>query len=655
MVVQTLSIKNRSGGYLFCRDDGRLSFDTTVIDPSCKFHMVPWGAGRTCLKGPNGKFINIHGNRFLCDGIYTGVGFIFIKTSLQLDSSKHLGNEIDSSNISAETTLQLDSGKYLSDVTDVPSRPNTITASDTPTYLEMKPISFESFDVNMSLSVPAIIYNSDVSIEDSHRPGRNYLVLKNYNGTVDIIFSIPYTMDREKDGTVELIINHCRDLTGGNIDINLNDKPLLPNYSQTPTDRFEIQNLGSLVLAPLLGENKLSIKLSQGYLGNYYFSDAALVFKDRGGYVKQENSVYALGLSSGSSYSGGTLEDRLRKGNPYLSIEGETSWSKTTFTVRREMLGTGTGFLTIEQRRESGTSIDIFLNGKNIEEDYNRIPTDSFGPSNFFIPSDKLQTSNELVIKPKNGRYYISNINIYLVSPLPDVNKDNFDNFIKEWILYNRNNIGELNKIPRNDFSAWKFVREAPYWFFLPFLSCSPEELGVLFRYHNMRFLSVAYEIKDMNHEARLFHSELLSTDLARKNAQRHAYWTALLSRRFGMYFALDFSTAHEVAHVDLTIEGPFDHVTDKINNAVGSLLGSRTPWSDDALKVAVDAAWKDGELAYAKNFRQFSGGQTADIYWQTPLDMLAKKYIVTPRFSQTEQDTLKKMGVDIPNVPIIH
>ena len=260
--------------------------------------MVLWGAGRTCLKGPNGKFVDIHENKFLCDSIYTGVCFIF-----------------------TETTLKMDGGKYLSDVIEA----NAIIASDTPTRLDMKWTSFESFNVNTSLSVPAITYDGDVPIElptmFSIERKRNYLVLKNTNATVDITFSIPYTMDEDRNGTVELILNHRRD-AGGIIDVNLNNKPLIPKYSGTPTETFETQNLRYSTLASLHEENKLSINLSLGYPGNYYFSDAALVFKDSSGCVKQENSIYALGLSSSSSYNGGTLEEKLGKGYPYLYIGG---------------------------------------------------------------------------------------------------------------------------------------------------------------------------------------------------------------------------------------------------------------------------------------------------------------------------------------------
>ena len=625
MIIQTVSLKDPNEKYLSCRpSDGSLGFDLVDLDPSCKFFMVPMGAGRTCLKGPNGKFVDLHGNRLRCDGTTTGVGFIF-----------------------SDTALQLDSGKYLSNVVDN----NTITASDTATSLVMKSTSFESFSVSTSLSVPAITYN-DVCIECRYTPGRNYLALKKSSGTIDIIFSIPYSMDGERNGTVEVILNHMRDNSaGGVIDIELNEKPLIQKYA--PPTKFEAQNISCLSLSSLSGENRLSITLSQGFFGTYCFSDAALVFKTNNGYLRQENSVYALGLSSGSSYNSGKLEDDLRKGNPYLSLEEGSSWSKITFAVREELLGIGNCVIKIQHRRESGTSIDIFLNGNKIEARYDKIPTDSFGISTFPIHSNQLKKSNELVIKPNDGKYFISDVGLDVVSLLPDVTEENFMTYIKDWILRQRKNIGELNKIPREDLSAWKFVKEAPYWFFIPFLPVSPEEISVLFDYYNMMFVSVAFEIRDLNNKARDFHRELISTDIPRKNALRHAYWTAMLSRRFGLFFALDLSTAHEEAHVDLTIEGPFDHVTDKINNAVGSLLGSRTPRSKD-LQDVIDAAWANGELAYAKDFRETAAGQTALVSWQKALDGMAKKYNVKPRFSQSEKDTLKKMGVTEPDVPII-
>ncbi|KAJ3914593.1 hypothetical protein F5877DRAFT_6394, partial [Lentinula edodes] len=390
----------------------------------------------------------------------------------------------------SDTALQLDNGKYLSNAVEN----NTIMASNTATHLVIKSTSFESFHVSMSLSVPAIIYDN-VSIEDNYRPGRNYLALKNYGGTIDIIFSIPYSMDGERNGTMELILNHMREATGGIVDISLNNRLLFPRYSNTTT-KFEAQNLGSLHLSSLTGENTLSISLSLGEQGNYYFSDAALVFKDNNGYVKQENSVYAVGLSSGSSYNGGSLEDSLRKGNPYLSIEGGASWSKIIFTVREELLGIGNCIMKIQHRRESGTTIDVFLNGNQIVAGYDDIPIGSFGTSSFYVHSSDLEKSNELVIKPNNGKYYISDVNLDVVSLLPDITQKNFETYIKDWVLHHRKNIGQLNKIPREDLAAWKFVHEAPYWFFIPFLPCSPEEISVLFDYYNMMFVSVAFEIR---------------------------------------------------------------------------------------------------------------------------------------------------------------
>ncbi|BCR94929.1 fascin domain-containing protein [Aspergillus luchuensis] len=549
MIVQTVSLKDPNENYLSCKSNGNLRFDLVDLDPSCIFFMVPMGAGRTCLKGPNGKFIDLHNASFRCDGVTTGAALIF-----------------------DDKILKLDSGRYLSNVVV----DETIAVSSDATKLEIKATSFESFNVNMSLSVPTVTYNSNVLIENRYRPGKNYLALENSSGTIDISFSIPYSMDGERNGTVEVIFNHMRDNnSGGVIDVELNDQPVSQSYA--PPTSFEVESIYTSTLSSLSEENRLSITLSQGVSGTYCFSDAALVFRDQDGYLKQQNSMYALGLSSGSSYNDGKLEKGLREGNPYLTLEGGSSWSKITFTVREELLGIGNCVIKIQNRRELDTSIDVYLNGNKIEDRYDNIPTDSFGTSTLAIHSNQLERSNELVIKPVDGKYYISDVSVDVVSILPDVTEESFGSYIKEWILLQRPNIGQLHKIPRDDFPAWKFVSEAPYWFFLPFLPVSPQEISVLFDYYNMLFVSVAFEVRDYNNKARDFHRELLSTDIPRKNALRHAYWTAMLSRRWGLYFALDLSTAHEEAHVDLTIEGPFDHVTDKINNAVGSLLGSRT------------------------------------------------------------------------------
>ena len=125
--------------------------------------------------------------------------------------------------------------------------------------------------------------------------------------------------------------------------------------------------------------------------------------------------------------------------------------------------------------------------------------------------------SNELIIKPNDGKYSISDVGLHVVSLLPDVTEENFTTYIKDWILHQRKNIGELNKIPREDLSAWKFFKEAPSWFFIPFLHVSPEESSLLFDYYNIMLVSVAFEIRDLNNKATDFHRELISTDLPPK------------------------------------------------------------------------------------------------------------------------------------------
>lgn len=626
MIIQTISLKDPNGRYLSCKSsNGKLAFDQVDLDPSCKFFMVSAGAGRTCLMAPNGRFVDLHDDKLLCDGVTTGVSFVI-----------------------SDTTLRLDSGKYMSNATS----DNTITVSYTATSLVIKATSFESFNVSTSLCVPAITYDN-IFIEDRYMPGRDYLVLKSRSGSIDIIFSIPYSMEGQRNGTVDVILKHMRDNSaGGLVDIELNGQALL--QKQVAPTKWQAQNMITLSIPNLSGENRLSIKLSKGFLGNYCLSDAALVYRDNNGYVKQENSVYARGASSGSSYNGGKLEDDLRHGDPYLTLDGGSGWSKISFTVREELLNIGNCVLKIRHRREPGTSIDIYLNGNEKESRYDDIPTASFGIFTLAFHSNQLQRLNELVIKPSGGKYYISDVSVDVVSLLPDLLEQNFNTYVKNWILHHRKNIAELHQIPRDDIPAWNFVREAPYWFFLPFLPASPDEVQVLIRHYYMRFISVGFEIRALNNQARDFHRELISTDLPRKNALRHAYWTALLSRRFGLKFALDLSTAHEEAHVDLTIEGPFDHVTDKINNAVGSLLGWHSSISQD-LQTVVDAAWEHGELAYAKDFRETAAGQTAKVSWQGPLDKMAKKYNVKPNFSPSEKATLKRMRVTEPDVPVIH
>ena len=123
------------------------------------------------MEGPNGKFVDLYGNKLRCDGTTTKVGLTVSDISLQLDSGKYLSNVIEN---------------------------NTITASDTTTSLVIKSTSFESFNLSTSLFVPAIDYN-DVFIESCYRAGRGYSALKKSSRTIDIVFSIPYSMDGESN------------------------------------------------------------------------------------------------------------------------------------------------------------------------------------------------------------------------------------------------------------------------------------------------------------------------------------------------------------------------------------------------------------------------------------------------------------------------
>lgn len=132
---------------------------------------------------------------------------------------------------------------------------------------------------------------------------------------------------------------------------------------------------------------------------------------------------------------------------------------------------------------------------------------------------------------------------------------------------------------------------------------------------------------------------------MVQKNAYRHTFWTFQLTKHFGPEFALALSNAHESAHPDLTIEGPFDHVVDKINNLVGVKLAAE---HEDA-GSAIEEAWNDGHLAWADNFREEGDRQVGDIHFQGPLDHLWDKHRELPSFDARELHTLDQDGVQLP------
>ena len=161
-------------------------------------------------------------------------------------------------------------------------------------------------------------------------------------------------------------------------------------------------------------------------------------------------------------------------------------------------------------------------------------------------------------------------------------------------------------------------------------------------------------QILNVNDEARAFRRDVLTVDHARKNAYRHAYWMARVTRELGAAFAKDLGNMHENCHVDLPIESPSDHVTDRINNAVGIKLAQKVSVWD--VEQMIEEAWSQHHLALARNFRVFlvDGLQTADVRWQSPLVYLAKTFGVVPACSELEKATLKRLGVTVANDRVI-
>ena len=229
---------------------------------------------------------------------------------------------------------------------------------------------------------------------------------------------------------------------------------------------------------------------------------------------------------------------------------------------------------------------------------------------------------------------------------------------IKQMILMSRKNIEELTPIPRDDMSMYQFLKEAPGWFTIVYIGVHPWEIYLVYAHnrHNLVAMVTALLcVKELNAEARKFRADLIKTenDYPRKNAYRHSYWMATTTRALGASFANDLGNMHEDCHRDLTIEGPFDHVTDRINNTVGIKLAQQNPTRD--IEAMIDEAWKLLHLAVARNFRTENGIQTADVQWQEPLNYLSNTFHVIPAFSDREKATLKKMNINVPNEQTIN
>jgi hypothetical protein len=519
--------------------------------------------------------------------------------------------------------------------------------------------------LNYNLFTP-IIKCSNTTATDYYRNGNNYqLFNKNGASTCRVQLMVPPAVRNYPAGSMYLHINHCSTSAKGLVNMTINGNSYKTDYL-APSSNFGVQTFEIPYSSmSLTEENVFEISLSGSSPGFYWLSDISFSFMNSQQTLNYSETIHVSSSTTGSVYRDITVTDHYRAGNPYLLFNSTSSECTIEFFTPPNFYQLSQGNLTIGLNHcatSSGGIVNMYLNGNIFESQYAVAPKSNFGVQNFTIPFSSLNTdgaANTFVIELYKGSgsrlayYWLSDVLLKFNSKAPAVTETNYSNYVKEWILMQRTNIAELSKIPRDDMSAWQFIQNAPSWFFLPFMPLSPSELQVLIVNFPTTFLSVGFGMRPINSEARNFHRELRVSDLPRKNALRHAYWMALTTRTYGDVFADALGNAHEYAHLDLTIEGPYDHVTDKINNAVGIELAKNDKTTDIA--TLVDNAWANEQLAWAKNFRVVSGVQTADIFWQTSLNKLASTYSVIPDFNPTELATLAKHNITVPNKPPIY
>lgn len=529
-----------------------------------------------------------------------------------------------------------------------------------------------STELNFNQFLP-IVTGSNVEMTDYYRGGDSYLLFKKPGASsVTLQFMLPPAYRNVSGGILVLTLNHCRTSGNGIIDMSLNGQSFMAGYRDAPFWGFGLQDF-QLPYSRLNvnGINTFTVTLSGSSPGVYWLSDVAFTIEDQsqclaysaGRHFSEDASGQTFLGVTGATYANVDISQDYRAGNPYLLFKSPGATCSVSFLVPDTFDNVTDGVLTvaINHCRTSGDGVvNILLNNNMFRQGYGDAPKWNFGVQTFDIPFSSLRRGGQmntfdisLVTGSSYGFYWLSDIALNFSSAAPDFTYDNFERYVKNWILQQRSNIAELNPVPRDDMGMWQFIQNAPSWFYLPFLKVSPTEISVVLRHFPTNAYNVGMDNKVIAQQARDFHLELLSTDLPRKNALRHAYWMALVTRKYSALFADELGNAHEYAHVDLTIEGPFDHVTDKINNAVGIELAKADSSTDCA--VLVDGAWSAGRLAWAKNFREENGGQTADVYWQQPLNYLAQTYSVIPDFSDSERQTLQRMSVTIPNLHPIH
>ncbi|HZO75986.1 MAG TPA: RHS repeat-associated core domain-containing protein [Ktedonobacteraceae bacterium] len=276
---------------------------------------------------------------------------------------------------------------------------------------------------------------------------------------------------------------------------------------------------------------------------------------------------------------------------------------------------------------------------------------------------------------------------------------------LEEWIKYTifsmRSNFHELNPIPRQDLSLWEWLYHAPSWIYLPYIKISPTEawtvaihfgLSPIFSLNPLFLLSKstissmyatvyrylptpihlpwlffkkvvlrfgytsvkAYyalfqKFLRLNQEARDFRKDL-SSDVWVKNAYRHAYWICRYTQEWGADFALATGYAHEYAHIDLSIEGPYDSLADKINNLIGAKLGLIAGGNCGAL---VNQTGNAQALAWAKSYAKDPLTQLhkpTEFNIQKPLDFLWRNYAELPRFDASDLNALRLLNITLPS-----
>lgn len=527
----------------------------------------------------------------------------------------------------------------------------------------------QNYYLDYNLFTPIVQFNRAL-LDDDLRPGNYYRSFRiPGKSEVVISFMVPPSVRHYVSGKMYIRLNHCHPGGYGLLDITLNNTSYLSDYRPDPQDDFGVQTYEiPYSLLEMDEPNTFVIKLNPRSRTPYLLSDVAFAFEDTNHSHVYATSSHLKETPPGSIYWNIALNQDFYHQKPYLNFYQTTSLCRIAFREPIHFQNISEGTLTISlnhfTRAQPGDGgINMYLNNDVYLSHYTDIPRNDFGVQNFEIPISSLYRGEwnifEIKVDYYNNRaglisYWLSDVNLKFEAPVPQVTRQNYEEHVKSWILRNRKNFDELIAIPRDDLSLWEFIKNAPSWFYLPFLPVSLTELLVLISHFPSNFDSVGFRVQKLNQEARDFHMELLSTALHKKNAFRHAYWMALLTREFGAEFANALGNAHEYAHVDLTIEGPFDHVTDKINNAVGVELALNNPRAD--LAALVEGAWQSQELAWAKNFRvDETGHQTADVFWQMPLNTLARKYGVIPDFSATELNTLRRYYVTVPSTPAIH